>query len=174
MANSASPALSQSGAASQCANSELLAATMASASGHQGLAAAGAAVLTASASSGVKSKARIAARMAGKAAASCLTVSTRCNKLNCKSCTPDRLPSFLRSSVSSVGQSICMMRIGVRAMSPTCVAARLTVARGIGLAQAALPQSAACSCGALGSSEWECGWGCGCVEAMRLYKGRWL
>ena len=49
------------------------------------------------------------------------TVSTRCIKLNSMSKTPVIPPSFLRSKASSVGQSICMIRIGVSTASPLCV-----------------------------------------------------
>ena len=98
------------------ATSEPIAAKPAKASGHHGLAGSGAWSSNGTSSfatSGVKPSERTASKIASMAFGSCVTVSTRFIKLNSIPVTPDMPPSFERSKPSSVGQSICMMRIGV-------------------------------------------------------------
>ena len=96
------------------ATSEPIAAKPAKASGHHGLAGSGAWSSNGTSSfatSGVKPSERTASKIASIAFGSCVTVSTRFIKLNSISTTPGIPPSLERSSPSSVGQSICMMRI---------------------------------------------------------------
>ena len=84
--------------------------------GHQGLAGSGAwssIVSLPLATSGVNPSERTASKIASRAWGSCVTVSTRCIRLNSIPVTPGIPPSLERSSPSSVGQSICMMRMGV-------------------------------------------------------------
>lgn len=112
-AASASAAASHTGRPAQVAPSDAIAATPASASGHHGFAGASAtraAGAPGAAASGVIPSERIALSIAGWASGTCSTVSIRCIRLNSSADTSLIPPSFLRISVSSVGQSICMIR----------------------------------------------------------------
>ena len=72
-----------------------------------------------SGSSGLKPRERIASSTDSSASGSCTTVKTRCIRLNSRLFTAAILPSFFRIRFSSTGQSICMIRIGVRIPSAT-------------------------------------------------------
>ncbi len=138
----------------QWAASDPIAATPANASGHQGLMGSGVGSVWADLPltiSGVKPSERTASRIAVIALGSCVTVSTRCIRLNSMPATPAIPPNFLRNSASSVGQSICMMRMGV-CTPPARTAGLPKAAVGAGAAQQA-SSSCACACG--------CGCGCG-------------
>jgi len=117
-----SAAASQLGRPIQLTVSEAIAATPAKANGHQGFF--GSSVVAASwppasGSSGWKPSERTASRIGSSAFGACTTVSTRCIRLNSMLLTAAIPSSFLRISASSVGQSICMMRIEVRTPSAT-------------------------------------------------------
>ena len=130
---SASAAARASGKPSQWDASEPMAARPATASGHQGLTGSGAGSACASpAISGVKPRERTAARTGSSAWGSWVTVSTLCMRLNSMPATPAMPPSFVRNSASSVGQSICRMRIGVCTPEPATTS--LERARGAGMA----------------------------------------
>ena len=155
-ATSASTAASQVGKLAQCTASDAMAATPARARGHQGFESSGVGSSCADspwAISGVKPSERTAARIGPIACGAWVTVSTRCIKLNSKLVTPATPPSFLRSRPSSVGQSICKIRIGV--CTPSAPTIRLlTGAIVCDVGGAWEPQQA--------SPAWPGAWGSGC------------
>ncbi|QFR15867.1 hypothetical protein SK875_p00228 (plasmid) [Burkholderia contaminans] len=116
----ASAALTHPGCPNQLAASDAIAAKPASASGHHGFAGASGTAAScppALATSGVKSSERIASSTGARASGAWVTVSTRCIRLNSMPLTDAIAPSLLRIKASSVGQSICRMRIGVQTLS---------------------------------------------------------
>ncbi|KAG1240355.1 hypothetical protein G6F68_017743 [Rhizopus microsporus] len=113
MAATANAAVMPSGQPAKCENSDRAASTPEPPISHQftGLAAgAGVRGAPSASGSGVMSSDLMAAMMRSSAPSACTTVSTRCIRLKSSACTPSRPSSFLRISVSSVGQSICPMR----------------------------------------------------------------
>ena len=152
-ATTANAAANPVGNPAHCTTSDAIAASPAMASGRHALTASGfgaSGVGAPVAISGAKPSERTAARIGSKAWGSCVTVSTRCMRLNSMPSTPAKSPSFLRNNASSVGQSICMMRMGVCTLVPAT--AFLECASGTGiptLAQCPL-QHALAGCASLG------------------------
>lgn len=151
-AASASAAASHTGSCSHVTASDAAAATPAIASGHHGRGASAGMdgaprpVAPVSARSGVIPSERIAPTMPASAPGACSTVSIRCIRLNSSAATSAIPPSFLRISVSSVGQSICMIRNAerTRPSAAFCAPGSGANATGAGAQQAAPEWAWAC------------------------------